>query len=67
MRDLYARSAGIQRVLHQFLDHGGGPLDHLARRDAIHHGSIKYAYLLHERILPDLLELAALGRSATAS
>jgi hypothetical protein len=30
-----AGRAGIERILHQFLDHAGRPLDHLAGGDAI--------------------------------
>ena len=30
--------AGVDGVLHQLLDHGGGALDHLARRDAVDDG-----------------------------
>ena len=44
--DLYSHGgrAGIQRVLHQFLDHGRGPFYNFAGGDAPDSGRVEYAY-----------------------
>ncbi len=36
--DVHARRAGVEAVLDEFLEHGGGALDHLAGRDLAGHG-----------------------------
>src|SRR5262249_42348930 len=45
--DLDAGRAGIERVLHEFLDHARRPLPHLARRDAVDDafGELAYGHL----------------------
>ena len=35
--DIDPRRRCIERILQQFLDRAGGPFDHLARSDAVHH------------------------------
>ena len=46
------RSPGVDAVLHQFLDHAGGPLDHLAGRNHVDHVLIEVDYLTHELSVP---------------
>ena len=41
IRDLDPAGARIERVLDQFLDRGGGPLDHLAGGDAVDRGLVE--------------------------
>ena len=38
-RDVHRGRAGVERVLHQLLDHGRGPLDDLAGRDLVGDGA----------------------------
>lgn len=41
--DLDPRRTRVERVLHEFLDHAGGALDHLAGGDLVHDGGWKSA------------------------
>ena len=40
--------AGIERILHQLLDHGGGAFDDFAGRDLVGQTGIKKLYTRHE-------------------